>query len=152
VTLSAEFPLIASFVISQSDTRGALLSTAAEVRRNAKSAAFRSWIYDIERKIRNQEDLVAVRQAQRELKSVVSELARELGLTRKDKQEVKLKLGVSMASVETTGNIALSAPQWVHPVLDRARPGERHFRWGSPQTESNQYGVAVTPAGVGAVV
>lgn len=118
-TLSAEFPLIASYVISQSDTRGALLSTAAEVRRNAKATAFRSWIYDIERKLRNQEDLVSVRQAQRELKAVVGDLARELGLTRRDKQEVKLKLGLPIASVETTGNVALSAPSWVRRVLRR---------------------------------
>jgi hypothetical protein len=118
-TLSAEFPLIASYVISQSDTRGALLSTAAEVRRNAKAAAFRSWIYEIERKLRNQEDLYAVRQAQRELKAVVGELVRELGLTKKDKQEVKLKLGVPMASLETARSIPLSAPPWVRRVLRR---------------------------------
>lgn len=116
-TLSAEFPPIASYVISQSDTRGALLSTAVEVRRNAKATAFRNWVYDVERKLRNQEDLVGVRQAQQELRTVVHDLAKELGLAGKDKQEIKLKLGLPLASVETTGN--LSTPQWVRRVLRR---------------------------------
>lgn len=118
-SLSAEFPLIASYVISQCDTRGALLSTAVEVRRNAKAAAFRNWIYSVERKLRNQEDLITVRQAQEELKAVVGDLARELGLAGKERQEVKLKLGVPMASVETTGNIPVGAPPWVRRVLRR---------------------------------
>jgi hypothetical protein len=118
-TLSAEFPPIASYVISQSDTRSALLSTAVEVRRNAKATAFRNWIYDVERKLQNQEDLVGVRQAQQELRTVVGDLAKELGLAGKDKQEVKLKLGLPLASVETTGNLSLSAPQWVRRVLRR---------------------------------
>lgn len=118
-TLSADFPAIASYVISQAETRGALLSTAAEVRRNSKAAAFRSWVYDIERKLRNQEDLVAVRQAQRELRTVVGELAKELGLARKDRQQVKIKLGLPVAGVETTGSVSLSAPRWMRRVLRR---------------------------------
>lgn len=117
--LSAEFPLIASYVISQADSRSTLLSTAADVRRNTKAAAFRSWIYDIECKLRNQEDLVLLMQAQQELKTVVDDLARELGVARKDKQEVKLKLGVPIASVETTADIPSSVPRWVRRVLHR---------------------------------
>jgi len=46
--LTTEFPLIASYVISQCSTRGSLLTAAVEIRRTAKATAFRNWLYDIE--------------------------------------------------------------------------------------------------------
>lgn len=106
-------------VTNSGRTGSASAASAVEIRRNAKAAAFRGWIYDIERKLRNQQGLVAVRQAQEELKMVVGDLAQELGLARRSKQEVKLKLGVPMASVETTSNIPWSAPPWMRRVLRR---------------------------------
>ncbi|MGP3921951.1 hypothetical protein [Streptomyces sp. 8N616] len=51
-------------MISQCSTLGALLTTAVETRRRTKATAFRNWIYEIEGKLRNQEDLVGIRQVQ----------------------------------------------------------------------------------------
>jgi hypothetical protein len=99
--ISADFPLIASYVISQCATRGALLKTAVEVRRSAKATAFRNWIHDIDRKLRDQEDLVSIKAAQDELRALVHELELELGLTKSEKQQVTLTLGIPMFSAET---------------------------------------------------
>lgn len=100
--ISADFPLIASYVVGQCDSRAALLATAVEVRRSAGATALRKWIHGIEDKLRNQEDLVAIRAAQDELSTLVHETERELGLTRAEKQQVTLTLGVPMFSAETT--------------------------------------------------
>lgn len=116
--LSAEFPLIASYVIGQCSTRRSLLTTAVEIRRTAKATAFRNWIYDIEEKLRNQHDLVAIRTAQEELRTVVRELEQELGLTRREKQEVVVKLGIPLASAETTTHVPTVKP-WLSRVFRR---------------------------------
>lgn len=117
--LSAEFPLIASYIVGQSRTRGELLETAVEVRRNAKATAFRNWIYEVERNLKNETNLHQVSAAQDELRTVVHELELELGLTRKETQELKLKLAVPLASVETTSRVSRSLPPWIGRVLDR---------------------------------
>lgn len=116
--LSAEFPLIASYVIGQCSTRRSLLTTAVEIRRTAKATAFRNWIYDIEEKLRNQHDLVAIRTAQEELRTVVRELEQELGLTRREKQEVVVKLGIPLASAETTTHVPTVKP-WLSRLFRR---------------------------------
>ncbi|MEV0735419.1 hypothetical protein AB0I51_05515 [Streptomyces sp. NPDC050549] len=106
--ISADFPLIASYVISQCATRGALLKTAVEVRRSAKATAFRNWVHGIDRKLRDQEDLVTIKAAQDELRALVHELELELGLTKREKQQVTLTLGVPMFSAGTTTHV----PRW----------------------------------------
>ncbi|MEU6676626.1 hypothetical protein [Streptomyces sp. NPDC046853] len=116
--LSAEFPLIASYVISQCTTRRSLLTTAVEIRRTAKATAFRNWIYDIEEKLRNQSDLVAIRTAQEELHTVVRELEEELGLTRRERQEMIVKLGIPLASAETTTHVPSVKP-WLSRLFRR---------------------------------
>ncbi|MFI1096096.1 hypothetical protein [Streptomyces sp. NPDC020917] len=116
--LSAEFPLIASYVIGQCSTRRSLLTTAVEIRRTAKATAFRNWIYAIEEKLRNQHDLVAIRTAQEELRTVVRELEQELGLTRREKQEVVVKLGIPLASAETTTHVPTVKP-WLSRLFRR---------------------------------
>lgn len=118
-SLSAEFPLIASYVVGQSRTRGQLLKTAVEIRRNSKAAAFRNWIYNIERNLRNEENLRQISTAQDELHTVLRELERELGLTKNETQEVRLKLAVPLASVETTGRVPRSLPVWATRILKR---------------------------------
>ncbi|MFC8371589.1 MULTISPECIES: hypothetical protein [unclassified Streptomyces] len=105
--ISADFPLIASYVVGQCDSRATLLRTAVEVRRSAKATALRTWIHGIESKLGNQEDLVAIRAAQDELNALVHETERELGLTREEKQQVTLTLGVPMLSAETTTALPL---------------------------------------------
>ena len=119
-TLWAEFPPLASFIIGQADKRDALLDTAVTIRQNAKATAFRNWIYDIESRLSSQRDLVIVSQAQDELRDVVRDLERELRLTKKDKQEVKLKFGVPVASAETTMHLPKVSTGWVERVLKRS--------------------------------
>ena len=116
--LSTEFPLIASYVISQCSTRSSLLTTAVEIRRTAKATAFRNWIYDIEDKLRNQNDLGAIRTAQEERHTVVRELERDLGLTRGERQEVVVKLGIPLASVETSAHAPAVKP-WLSRLFRR---------------------------------
>ncbi len=118
--VSADFPLIASYVISQCATRNALLKTAVEVRRSAKAMAFRNWIHDIEHKLRNQEDLVTIRAAQDELRTLVHEFELELGLTRSEKQQVTLTLGIPMFSAETMTHVPRRRRRL--PRLPRQRP------------------------------
>lgn len=117
--LTEEFPLIASYVLGQCTSRGSLLATAVEIRRNAKARAFRTWIHEIEGKLRGQEDLVSIRQAREDLRTVVHELAVELGLAdRQDRQQVVLKLGLPVASAETTTHLP-GLPGWARRVLRR---------------------------------
>jgi hypothetical protein len=117
-TLTADFPLIASYVMGQCTTRAGLLETAVQVRSTAKATAFRKWASDIERKVRDQEDLPGIRQAQDELNIVIHELKRELGLSRRNKQEITVKLGVPLVSAETTAHVP-SPAHWVSRVIRR---------------------------------
>ncbi|MFI2509445.1 hypothetical protein [Streptomyces sp. NPDC018972] len=118
--ISADFPLIASYVAGQCDSRATLLKTAVEVRRSAKATALRKWIDGIEHKLRDQEDLVAIRAAQDELRTLVHETERELGLTRTEKQQVTLTIGVPMLSAETTASMPLRTRR--PRLLRRRRP------------------------------
>ncbi|MDQ1023473.1 hypothetical protein QF035_001055 [Streptomyces umbrinus] len=118
--VSADFPLIASYVVSQCATRGALLETAVEVRRSAKATAFRNWIREIDCKLRNQEDLISVRAAQEEVRTLVHELELDLGLARSEKQQVTLTLGLPIASAETMVPLPRS-PRMLRRML-RRRP------------------------------
>ncbi|NUT47690.1 MAG: hypothetical protein HOV94_10340 [Saccharothrix sp.] len=118
-SLSADFPLIASFVVGQAATRGELLRVAVQVRRNPKVVAFRKWLRDVERSLRDQSDLPRVVTAQQELREVVRELERELGIDEKRTQEVTLRLAVPLASVETTSRLTRSLQPWSARVLAR---------------------------------
>ncbi|MEU5348113.1 hypothetical protein AB0H18_46255 [Streptomyces sp. NPDC020766] len=118
--ISAEFPLIASYVISQCDTRGALLKTAAEIRRSPKAAALRAWIRRFEYDLRNESNLLSIRQAQDELHVLVRELEQDLGLGRSERQKVTLTFGFPMLSAQVNTNL-LRRPSWSRLHL-RRRP------------------------------
>ncbi|OKI21448.1 hypothetical protein [Saccharothrix sp. CB00851] len=120
--LSTDFPLIASFVIGQSSSRGELLRVAAEVRRNPKVVGFRKWLRDVERSLRDESDLHGVATAQEELRAVVREVERELGLGEKGSQEVTLRFAVPLASVETTSQVSRSRQQWSARLVTSRRP------------------------------
>ncbi|MCZ7421897.1 hypothetical protein O7605_20570 [Verrucosispora sp. WMMA2121] len=118
--ISANFPLIASFVIGQASRRSDLLRTAVEIRDSAKATAFRAWVYEMERRIRNEQDLDKVKQAQDELTTLVRELEVDLGLQRKPTQEMTLTLALPLPltpSIERT--LHVSSPAWVRRVLRR---------------------------------
>lgn len=117
--LTADFPLIASYVVGQCTTRASLLETAVQIRRTAKATAFRRWVSEIERKVRDQEDLPGIRQAQEELRTVVRELKKELGLSRRNKQEITVKLGVPLVSAETTAHLPSPTPHWIGRLVRR---------------------------------
>ncbi|WP_030620391.1 hypothetical protein [Streptomyces fulvoviolaceus] len=89
-----------------------------EIRPTAKATAFRNWIYDIDDKLRNQNDLVSIRTAQEELHTLVRELERELDLTRRERQEVVVKLGIPIVSAETIAHIPTVEP-WLSRLFRR---------------------------------
>ncbi|MFE9743574.1 hypothetical protein ACFYOT_01580 [Saccharothrix saharensis] len=120
--LSTDFPLIASFVIGQSAGRGELLRVAAQVRGNPKVVGFREWLRDVERSLRDESDLHRVVTAQEELRAVVREVERELGLDEKDSQPVTLRFAVPLASVETTGRFSRTRQSWSARLITSRRP------------------------------
>ncbi|MEV6494770.1 hypothetical protein AB0M20_40030, partial [Actinoplanes sp. NPDC051633] len=118
--LSVDFPLIASYVIGQTDSRADLLKTAVEVRNSPKATAFRTWLYETERRIRHERDLREVRRAQDELNTLVRELEVDFGLRNAPKQEIKFKLGLPVPngpSIE--GPVHLGLPRWVRRAMQR---------------------------------
>ncbi|MFI6073685.1 hypothetical protein ACIA5C_19120 [Actinoplanes sp. NPDC051343] len=118
--ISADFPLIASFIVSQTNRRSDLLETAVQVRNSSKAAAFRSWVYEIEHDIRNQQDLNKIKGAQDELTTLVRELEIDLGLRKKPTQEVKLKLGLPLpVSPTAESSLRVGLPNWVRRVVRR---------------------------------
>lgn len=89
-----------------------------QIRRTAAATAFRNWIYDIEDKLRNQSDLVAIRTAQEELTTVVRELEQEFGITRRERQEMVVKLAILLASAETNTHVP-TVKAWLSRLLRR---------------------------------
>ena len=118
--LRAEFPLVASYVIGQATSRGDLLRTAIELRDTSKAARFRSWIFDIENRIRDEHDLGRIKQAQEELTDLVVDLRAEFGLGKRPGQEIKIRLGLPTPvtpSVESAFQVR--RPYWLDRVLRR---------------------------------
>jgi hypothetical protein len=125
--LTTDFPMLASYVIAQASSRAELLRVAIEVRNTPKATAFRRWINEVQNNLRDQRDLVRIARANDDLRELVRELERELGLVKprgnvdaKRKQDLKIKLGVPLAaSVEVGGQFTLGLPEWTRRVLQR---------------------------------
>jgi hypothetical protein len=95
---TSEFPVIASYVAHQCDSRSRLLDTALEVRHAPSVKVFRRWLKDIQISLRDQRDLPRVARAQSELEAIIAEVRKELGLVNEEKTErVRIKLGVPTA-------------------------------------------------------
>jgi hypothetical protein len=118
--LTAEIPVVASYIASQCSRRGELLNVALEVRNSNSARAFRKWVRDVQTSIRNQEDLTKINQAYDDLVLVISDIRKELGLLDKGKMEqVKIKLGVPVASVELPAYVRYSLPDWLQSLFHR---------------------------------
>lgn len=117
--ISTEFPLIASYVISQCDSRGTLLNTAAEIRRRPKAAAFRAWIRRLENDLRHEINLLTIREAQQELQTLIRELEQDLGLRQSEKQRVTLTLGLPVFSAQTDTTLPHRPHRWRFRVKRR---------------------------------
>jgi hypothetical protein len=118
---SGDFPVIASYVASQTTSRGALLPTALEIRRNPHTAAFRAWTRDIESRIRDDRDLPRIAEAREDLATIIHDLRRELGLAAEPAgQELTIKAGVPLLSVEAPMTVpGLRVPAVLRRVLHR---------------------------------
>jgi hypothetical protein len=132
--LTTDFPMLASYIIAQASSRAELLRVAVEIRNTPKASAFRHWVNEVQRKLRDQRDLVRIARANEELHEVVQQLERELKLVKRrgradltGKQDLKIKLGVPLAvagvplaaSVEFGSPVSLGMPAWVSRVLQR---------------------------------
>jgi hypothetical protein len=118
---SEDFPVLASYVVNQTKSRGELIHTAIDIRRNHKAQAFRQWTARIQTLIRDQRDLPEIARASEELRDVIGDLRKELGLPSNEKgQELTIKVGVPIvpvASAETS--LTLGIPRAVRRIINR---------------------------------
>jgi hypothetical protein len=115
-----EIPVIASYIANQCDRREDLLRVAIEIRNSNSAKAFRAWIRDIQTSIRNQEELTKINRAYSDLELVISDVRKELGLLDKGEMEqVKIQLGVPVASVEIPVDVEYGLPDWMRSLFHR---------------------------------
>jgi hypothetical protein len=120
--IKEDFPVVASYVISQADRRSDLLRTAVEIRDTEPARAFRQWVADVQSALRDQRDLPLINRANQELQDLAEDLKREFDVhDRSSTQDFTVKAHVpgEIVSADTTVGVEKSAPTWVRPILDR---------------------------------
>jgi hypothetical protein len=120
---TVDFPVLASYVLSQTTSRSELLETAMAIRMSKAAVAFRVWIAEMESSLRNQSDLPKIAKAQSDLQDVVQDLRRELGLRSKHvlQQQFTIKVGVPpFAAVEAPASARIPVPVWLHHIWHRS--------------------------------
>lgn len=117
---TSEFPVLAAYIAHNCTHRGDLLRTALEIRRSSSAKAFRKWVSVIQASIQDQDDLPKIANATGELKTMIADLRKELGLVDdKSAEEVKIKLGVPIASLEVPVQVKTGMPGWIQRILHR---------------------------------
>lgn len=119
---SSDFPVFASYIAHQCNSRSQLLRTALEIRKSSSAKNFRNWIHETQKHINNQADLPKIFRAQEELESIVVDIRKEFGLSDKAKTEqIKIKLGVPVISAEIEAPVTFPAsmPSWLGEIFHR---------------------------------
>ncbi len=117
-----DIPLIASYILSNSDSRQNLLKTAVEVRRCSSAKRFRKWLTEMQINIDNEKNLVNINEALKEIDDIVNDLHNELGKENNSKQPFIIKAILnpfnvySNSSLEFNININLG---WVDKMFNR---------------------------------
>jgi hypothetical protein len=120
--LEEEFPVIASYVVSQVSRRSELLRAAVEIRETPPAKAFRQWTAEIQSALRDQRDLPLVKKAAKELTVLAKDLGREFGVAEPSaKQDFTIRAQVpsGVLSAETKLGVPKTAPKWMRRILHR---------------------------------
>jgi hypothetical protein len=121
-----DYPVFASYIAAQCKSRSQLLSTAIEISNSSSAKAFRQWISNLQTNVQNQSELPNIYRAQAELKTIIADLRKEIGLSIDSKTEpVKLSLGIPSVGALPLGvglegiPINLSIPSWLQAIFHR---------------------------------
>jgi len=120
--LEEDFPIVASYVISQAGRRSDLLETAMEIREAAPARAFRQWVAQVQLALRESRDLPRIKAANKELKDLAEDLRREFGVHEPSAMQdftIKAQVPGGALSAETTVGIEKSAPTWLRRIMHR---------------------------------
>jgi hypothetical protein len=117
---SGDFPIISTYIAHQCRSRNQLLKVALEIRETRSVRAFREWIKNIQSNVQNQNDLPKIAQAKIELETTLKDIRKELGLeVENNKEIVKIKMQVPIASVEIPLPVSTEIPYWLSRIFHR---------------------------------
>lgn len=120
-SLTADFPLIASYVAGQATSRSDLIRITLEIRDSAAARRFRQWVLRVQAAIDEQARLQVIRNAAQELADLCRDLRHELRIPGDRHTQVTVKMAVpgGLAGVEVPVTIRSGLPSWLTRILHR---------------------------------